>query len=294
MEAPNDDLASWPSLDSDVFDGSFAKWPTSDFSNGSSREPLPLEPSTDGYISAQDRGPDPNLILRNLGIDLSISSPIELIDNFDLPETPSAGLADASSPAIPNHMTWSPSSVESGSTNSPTTPETLGLSPGLSPDLLSLSSPAPHINFVHGSSIGWSQLPMEQGVIGDVGQGILQGADLISEVESSSSRLSTVHKPHNRHSLPARERRKLDRPEECPLCGKGHAYRAGLNRHICSKHPDEAARFNLSTERQVCKWCRSSFARKDHLLRHLTRKHQRAKQQHRRKRGDIPEMCVTR
>jgi hypothetical protein len=157
----------------------------------------------DGPIPARGVAPDPDTILKNHGIDLSILDPIDYIDNLNLPETPSACLADASSPEIPNDMTWSPSSAESGVTNSPTTPETLGHSPGHSPNLLSVPSPLPYPSLVQQSHIGWPQLPMEQGVTGYIGQGILQGADMISEVESSSLRLSTAHQPHNRHSLSA-------------------------------------------------------------------------------------------
>ncbi|KAK3323789.1 hypothetical protein B0T19DRAFT_213808 [Cercophora scortea] len=73
--------------------------------------------------------------------------------------------------------------------------------------------------------------------------------------------------------LLARERRKLERPSKCPICKLGHAYDADMRKHIRAKHPDQARRFNVSTERHRCRWCGESLARSDHLARHLKRKH---------------------
>ncbi|AEO66537.1 uncharacterized protein THITE_2170317 [Thermothielavioides terrestris NRRL 8126] len=67
------------------------------------------------------------------------------------------------------------------------------------------------------------------------------------------------------------------RPERCPICGKGHPFKAELNKHIASRHPERAAEYKVSTARRICEWCGRSYARKDHLTRHLTRKHGRQK-----------------
>lgn len=83
--------------------------------------------------------------------------------------------------------------------------------------------------------------------------------------------------------LPARRQRRKDKPEACPICGKGHAYQADLDRHIIAQHKDQAEQHALSTERFPCPHCPRDFARKDHLIRHRQRKHGLAKQQRRSK-----------
>ncbi|CCC07003.1 hypothetical protein SMACR_12733 [Sordaria macrospora] len=83
--------------------------------------------------------------------------------------------------------------------------------------------------------------------------------------------------------LPARRQRRKDKPEACPICGKGHAYQAELDRHIIAQHKDQAEKHALSTARLPCPHCPRDFARKDHLVRHRQRKHGLAKQQKRSK-----------
>lgn len=81
--------------------------------------------------------------------------------------------------------------------------------------------------------------------------------------------------------LSARCRRRKDKPEECPICGKGHAYKAELDRHIIAQHKDQAEQHALSVERFSCPHCSRDFARKDHLIRHRQRKHGLAKREKR-------------
>ncbi|KAK3318184.1 hypothetical protein B0H66DRAFT_227156 [Apodospora peruviana] len=74
--------------------------------------------------------------------------------------------------------------------------------------------------------------------------------------------------------LSAREQRKIERPEKCPVCNKGFQYSADMKKHLKSKHPDFAEGQGISTARSRCQWCPSkTFARPDHLLRHRQRKH---------------------
>jgi hypothetical protein len=73
----------------------------------------------------------------------------------------------------------------------------------------------------------------------------------------------------------AREWRKMIRPEKCPACGKGHTYQNELDKHIAAQHPHLAAEHGVSTNRHFCVWCPKSFARPDHLTRHLRLKHGR-------------------
>ncbi|KAK4199238.1 hypothetical protein QBC40DRAFT_85777 [Triangularia verruculosa] len=86
-----------------------------------------------------------------------------------------------------------------------------------------------------------------------------------------------VARPRGSRSMPARERRKIAKPEKCQVCGKGHTYQALLNRHIEAHHKNEAHLFGVSIERTPCPkpGCSQSFAntRPDHLSRHIKRKH---------------------
>ncbi|KAH6856260.1 GINS complex protein-domain-containing protein [Chaetomium sp. MPI-CAGE-AT-0009] len=49
--------------------------------------------------------------------------------------------------------------------------------------------------------------------------------------------------------MPTRKWRKIIKPEECPICPKGHTYRGGLNRHILARHRHLAAEYGLSIKR---------------------------------------------
>jgi hypothetical protein len=70
-----------------------------------------------------------------------------------------------------------------------------------------------------------------------------------------------------------RQKRKEDKPEKCHICEKGHQWKRDLERHYRSNHPDEAANMGLSRSRPICRHCGKDFARRDHLKRHLKRKH---------------------
>lgn len=78
----------------------------------------------------------------------------------------------------------------------------------------------------------------------------------------------------NSHSLgPKRQLRKLIKPEACHICGKGHAQVRERDRHIITRHYDEAVRMGLDVGRASCGLCEQSFRRKDHLKRHMKRRH---------------------
>jgi hypothetical protein len=83
----------------------------------------------------------------------------------------------------------------------------------------------------------------------------------------------TKMKPGTRPCDLKRQKRKENKPEKCHICQKGHQWRRDLERHYCTQHPDEAAKMGLSMSRPVCRHCGQDFARRDHLTRHLRRKH---------------------
>ncbi|CVK97054.1 uncharacterized protein FMAN_11289 [Fusarium mangiferae] len=95
--------------------------------------------------------------------------------------------------------------------------------------------------------------------------------------ENASSTLTrrrrTKMKPGTRPCDLKREKRKEDKPEKCHICGKGHQWRRDLERHYWSNHPDEAVKMGLSRSEPKCRHCGEYFARRDHLKRHLKRKH---------------------
>ncbi|KAK4169701.1 hypothetical protein QBC43DRAFT_37451 [Cladorrhinum sp. PSN259] len=76
-----------------------------------------------------------------------------------------------------------------------------------------------------------------------------------------------------RLAISARERRKQEKPEKCPICNEGFDYILGLGRHVAAKHRERAHEFGFSTTRFPCLECGKTFARKDHLKRHERRFH---------------------
>jgi hypothetical protein len=90
---------------------------------------------------------------------------------------------------------------------------------------------------------------------------------------TNTQRRKTKMKPGTRPCDLKRQKRKEDRPEKCHICQKGHQWRRDLERHYCTHHPDEAAKMGLSMSRPMCRHCGQDFARRDHLTRHLRRKH---------------------
>ncbi|CVL09569.1 uncharacterized protein FPRN_11304 [Fusarium proliferatum] len=86
-------------------------------------------------------------------------------------------------------------------------------------------------------------------------------------------RRRTKMKPGTRPCDLKRQKRKEDKPEKCHICGKGHQWRRDLERHYWSNHPDEAVKMGLSRSEPKCRHCGKYFARRDHLKRHLKRKH---------------------
>ncbi|KAL5610031.1 hypothetical protein FOVSG1_004712 [Fusarium oxysporum f. sp. vasinfectum] len=86
-------------------------------------------------------------------------------------------------------------------------------------------------------------------------------------------RRRTKMEPGTRPCDLKRQKRKEDKPEKCHICEKGHQWKRDLERHYRSNHPDEAAKMGLSRSKPICRHCGKDFARRDHLKRHLKRKH---------------------
>ncbi|TGO20567.1 hypothetical protein BPAE_0285g00120 [Botrytis paeoniae] len=64
-------------------------------------------------------------------------------------------------------------------------------------------------------------------------------------------------------------------PHACTLCPHRTARRRDMTRHIAAKHKDVGSSGPKSVSRPICpvEDCKQGFARSDHLLRHLRRKH---------------------
>lgn len=90
---------------------------------------------------------------------------------------------------------------------------------------------------------------------------------------TTNTRRRTKMKPGTRPCDLKRAKRKVDKPEICLICQKGHQWRRELNRHYRTNHPGEADKMGISMARPVCRYCGKDFARRDHLTRHLKRKH---------------------
>ncbi|TVY76220.1 Zinc finger protein MSN2 [Fusarium oxysporum f. sp. cubense] len=97
------------------------------------------------------------------------------------------------------------------------------------------------------------------------------------DAENASSTIArrrrTKMEPGTRPCDLKRQKRKEDKPEKCHICEKGHQWKRDLERHYRSNHPDEAAKMGLSRSKPICRHCGKDFARRDHLKRHLKRKH---------------------
>ncbi|KAF7890791.1 uncharacterized protein EAF01_010600 [Botrytis porri] len=64
-------------------------------------------------------------------------------------------------------------------------------------------------------------------------------------------------------------------PHACTLCPHRTARRRDMTRHIAAKHKDVGSSGSESVSKPICPMedCKKGFARSDHLLRHLRRKH---------------------
>lgn len=88
-----------------------------------------------------------------------------------------------------------------------------------------------------------------------------------------------VQKPRRRKrkdsGMLKREERKMSKPEQCHICGLGHAQKRDLDRHMVSNHRKEAERMGLDVSKVSCKFCGLEFdsIRRDRLHRHMKRKH---------------------
>ena len=63
-------------------------------------------------------------------------------------------------------------------------------------------------------------------------------------------------------------------PHECPCCGRGHARKKDLHRHMRTRHEAEARQFGIPAEEAPCPapGC-GHRARKDNIKRHVDKKH---------------------
>ncbi|KAF3059042.1 hypothetical protein CFAM422_011692 [Trichoderma lentiforme] len=88
-----------------------------------------------------------------------------------------------------------------------------------------------------------------------------------------------VQKPRRRKrkdsGMLKREERKVSKPEQCHICGLGHAQKRDLDRHMVSNHRKEAERLGLDVSKISCRVCGFEFdgIRRDRLVRHMKRKH---------------------
>jgi hypothetical protein len=102
------------------------------------------------------------------------------------------------------------------------------------------------------------------------------GYSTMSSPSSANPSPPSSHQPTDRKPSstgPKRQLRKLIKPETCPVCGKGHAQLRERDRHIITQHYDEAVRMGLNVDRPQCSLCDQTFRRKDHLTRHMKRRH---------------------
>lgn len=103
----------------------------------------------------------------------------------------------------------------------------------------------------------------------------------LSTMPSPSSATTTTNNPSPSQQPsrkpsstgPKRQLRKVIKPETCPVCGKGHAQLRERDRHIVTHHYDDAVRMGLKVDRAECGLCGQTFRRKDHLTRHMKRRH---------------------
>ncbi|KAK0387315.1 hypothetical protein NLU13_5628 [Sarocladium strictum] len=108
-------------------------------------------------------------------------------------------------------------------------------------------------------------------------------SDFVPSTMASPSSAATNPSPPSFHQTtdrkpssstgPKRQLRKLIKPETCHVCGKGHAQIRERDRHIITQHYDEAVRMGLNVDRPKCGLCDQTFRRKDHLTRHMKRRH---------------------
>ncbi|EHK23319.1 uncharacterized protein TRIVIDRAFT_111149 [Trichoderma virens Gv29-8] len=75
-----------------------------------------------------------------------------------------------------------------------------------------------------------------------------------------------------------KDARKACKPEICKVCGKGHAEKRDLDRHMVAHHRPVAKRLGIDVSKRACKICGIEFdnIRRDNLRRHMKRKHPNA------------------
>jgi len=86
----------------------------------------------------------------------------------------------------------------------------------------------------------------------------------------------------------SRQRRKKERPEICPVCDQGFDYQANLKKHLIARHPEVIS--PEERKRVSCELCPRTYARRDHMLKHMTKAHGRQKT----RRGTRRSSCETR
>lgn len=72
-----------------------------------------------------------------------------------------------------------------------------------------------------------------------------------------------------------KENRKTEKPAKCEKCGRGFAWQRDLDRHVDVHKRSRATHLQLHVDKVPCEIasCTKTFARKDHMQRHLRNKH---------------------
>ncbi|KAK0744881.1 hypothetical protein B0T21DRAFT_345011 [Apiosordaria backusii] len=167
-----------------------------------------------------------------------------------------------------------PSPASDGPSSSPSQMSTFGPSPR--PVAPRPIAPAPHSDhsFEPSNDRADRQIPRCEEAL------IVTAISHFPQLPLGSNVSGTPRRRRDGPFMPARERRKLEKPIKCPLCPKGrkghdHSYAADLRKHIAARHKDQANQFGISTARIPCSvsGCSQTFARPDHVSRHVQRKH---------------------
>lgn len=233
---------------------------------GFTLEEYPQEPSQ----HQQPQVPDQTTYETSLSDDSSISPDFWelIIAEMELsPVVPTSSMGDITSHGSP---AWTSSSGRSTFTQSSTggqsawtPPASMNASPIL-PDM-HLSAAPLHMSPVPVSS---SSSATTAGAAFPIMPENPEPSPAANTAHNRRHRRNTRRRQRNTQDIPARELRKQTRPARCPICDYGHAYRADMEKHIASNHPEQAHEFQVSTARTPCTMCSKTFARRDHFLRH--------------------------
>ncbi|KAK0659134.1 hypothetical protein QBC41DRAFT_237610 [Cercophora samala] len=268
METPNDYADPWPFIEGDmgfgVLDPGLDEFPELDFSWPLESQ-LVFNQQVDQTSQWDGVDPTPNDFDRLLDL-----GPFTDFDfNMDVAQT------DITNP----YSVWTPSHY-TGSIDCPsTTSDTSCLSPNQMSTMIPTPPSSLPLTLRPLAPLQQYDLPVEMGLGSRTPQLLEQQRTAATmATPSSKQRSARPRNPRRRHDgsfIPARQLRQIKKPVKCPLCQLGHDYAAGLQRHIAVHHKDQARLFNVSIARTPCpiSGCSKDFARRDHALRHVERKH---------------------